>query len=324
MWLASTLGGSPRRPELVASNARLRDLLHVGGVSISGLAKILSRVADAPVTEHSERQLQAANLELFGRQRKVITVPLHDGGNFEWEVVDFTKTLPVPPSKSEGLRSLYAAAAVSSPPSATRPWSAVVAFDEFCPGNKLQAADGTPSDCYCSVAPPLRSCEQKGGCTASCFVATVLRQQQAWSGSPQVDNRRKVMVVSVAIKELGQSALSKNDTWLTLAVARTHGVMDRVAGGWSAMLRLLVEDLFLGPLGLRTVGLPLTLPTGPIVLFASLTNVLADGDGLRLAYDWRGSSSLKPCLVHHNCLKKARLIISIVEVGAARHRSQPS
>ena len=84
---------------------------------------------------------------------------------------------------------------------------------------------------------------------------------------------------------------------MTLAVVRTTGVIDCVVGGWSAMLRVLLEHLFLGDLGLATVGLP---------FFAAITNILADGDGFRHAYDWRGASSLKPCLVHHNVVKKVR------------------
>jgi hypothetical protein len=121
------------------------------------------------------------------------------------------------------------------------------------------------------------------------------------------------MVVSMAFTELGQSVLSKNDAWLTLAVARSHGMLDRVVGGWSAMLRRLVEDVFLSPLGLTTAGLPLNLGDSQVMLFARLTNVLADGDGLRLGYDWRGSSSLKPCLVHHNVLKKV-LRVTLIEM----------
>jgi len=119
----------------------------------------------------------------------------------------------------------------------------------------------------------------------------------------KVDNRRKVMVVSVAFRELGQASLVRNDVWLTVAVVRST-IIDTVVGGWAAMLRLLLEDMLLGPLGLATAGLPLLLPE-PTMMFAALTNILADGDGLRLAYDWRGASSLKPCLVHHNVLKKA-------------------
>ena len=113
------------------------------------------------------------------------------------------------------------------------------------------------------------------------------------------------MVLSVSFLQLGQFALTSGDAWVTLAVVRTIGVIDCVVGGWSAMLRVLLEQLFLGDLGLATVGLPLNLSQqAPVMLFAALTNFLADGDGLRSAYDWRGASSLKPCLVHHNVLKK--------------------
>ena len=86
-----------------------------------------------------------------------------------------------------------------------------------------------------------------------------------------------------------------------------RGANCRVVGGWSAMLRVFLEHLFLGDLGLATVGLPLNLSQqAPVMLFAALTNILADGDGFRHAYDWRGASSLKPCLVHHNVVKKVR------------------
>jgi hypothetical protein len=40
------------------------------------------------------------------------------------------------------------------------------------------------------------------------------------------------------------------------------------------------------------------------VVFARLSNVLTDGDGHRLAWDWRGAASLKPCIKHCNVLKK--------------------
>lgn len=35
-----------------------------------------------------------------------------------------------------------------------------------------------------------------------------------------------------------------------------------------------------------------------------LACLLSDGDGLRQALDWKGSSSFKPCFVHDNILKK--------------------
>lgn len=123
------------------------------------------------------------------------------------------------------------------------------------------------------------------------------------------------MVASVSFVQLGQSALTSGEAWATLAVVRSIGVIDSVVGGWSAMMRLLLEDIFLGDLGLATVGLPLNLPQGVVMLFGALRNILADGDGLRQCYDWRGASGLKPCLVHHNVLKKARRVVSMMAGG---------
>ena len=119
-----------------------------------------------------------------------------------------------------------------------------------------------------------------------------------------MDNRRKCQVVSVSFTELGQSALIKNDTWLAVGVARSSGFVDQVAGGFSAMVRALLEDILFGPLGLSTVGLPLPLGDRPVMVHAALKHILADGDGFRCVFNWRGASSLKPCLVHHNVLKK--------------------
>jgi hypothetical protein len=123
----------------------LRNVLHVGGVSISGLAQILSRIAAAPeIAEETAYSLQSAILDLFSRLRKVSKLPLRGGGELEWEVLDFSKTLPALLRESAELRNLYAAAVARSRPSAAQPWSAAVAFDEFCPGNKLQAAVDLP------------------------------------------------------------------------------------------------------------------------------------------------------------------------------------
>lgn len=62
--------------------------------------------------------------------------------------------------------------------------------------------------------------------------------------------------------------------------------------------------MLFGDLGLRTVGIPIKLGSTVMTLYGNVTNILADGDGFRLGYDWRGANCIKPCLVHHNVLKK--------------------
>ncbi len=111
------------------------------------------------------------------------------------------------------------------------------------------------------------------------------------------------MVLNFSFLELGQGALSQGHAWVTAAVARAHGVIDKAAGGWSAMLRLFLERLMVGPEGLSTAGFPLTVEGRSLLVFGKLANILADGDGLRQALDWRGASGLKPCFKHYNVFK---------------------
>ena len=113
----------------------LQDVLHLGGVSMNGLAAILSRTGPDNTDLHD---LRDANLERFQALHTVLHLHLHTGEPFAWEIVDFSKALPAYLANSDGLRRLYCEAAARLPPTFARPWSAVVAFDEFVPGNKLQ------------------------------------------------------------------------------------------------------------------------------------------------------------------------------------------
>ena len=113
----------------------LQDVLHRGGVSMNGLASILSRTGPDKTYRND---LGDANLERFQALHTVLHLPLHNGEPSAWEIVDFSKALPAYLANSDGLRRLYCEAAARRPPTFARPWSAVVAFDEFVPGNKLQ------------------------------------------------------------------------------------------------------------------------------------------------------------------------------------------
>ncbi len=108
---------------------------------MQGLAQILSR---SRVSVGSHHVLKDVSLQRFQQLRKVLQVPTLSGGAFQWEIVDFSKALPAYLEASAELRRLYSTALEKSPPTAARPWSAVIAFDEFVPGNKLQARDQLP------------------------------------------------------------------------------------------------------------------------------------------------------------------------------------
>ena len=78
----------------------------------------------------------------------------------------------------------------------------------------------------------------------------------------------------------------------------------KVVGGWGSVLRKFLELQLLGVAGLSTGGVALSIGGSPIMLFAKLHGVLADGDGHMKAWDWKGASSFKPCIKHVNVLKK--------------------
>jgi hypothetical protein len=70
------------------------------------------------------------------------------------------------------------------------------------------------------------------------------------------------------------------------------------------MLRLFLERVLFGHSGLSTVGLPIKVGGQDRLLFAKLTNLLTDGDGHRMGWDWKGAGSLKPCWKHFNVFMK--------------------
>ncbi len=72
------------------------------------------------------------------------------------------------------------------------------------------------------------------------------------------------------------------------------------------MAKRFLEHLLTHPCGLAAGGVTLELDDGPILLFARVSNVLADGDGHAEIFDWKGASALKPCIKHWNVVKKVQ------------------
>lgn len=131
--------GRPKRQRLADTHAAdVQQLLHLGGVSITGLAKLLDRlranpgVVAAPV---GEKDLRRVNARAFSELVCRIEVPLLGGRTFEWEFLDPWKTLQLQVNKSMALRSLYVDALRRRPSSMTSPWRLAVGFDEYIPGS---------------------------------------------------------------------------------------------------------------------------------------------------------------------------------------------
>ena len=237
----------------------LTSILHSRSISTQGLTDLVRRLRaqSIDISSVGRRSLRKANYELLDRYGVVDTLPLvEEGATFEWNYLAPAAWLAALVGKSSALESLFAAALAKAPCSIHRPWSLIIGFDEFAPGNKLA-----------------------------------------------VHNSRKCMVLSVSFRELGQEAISGGQGWITLAVIRSTVLAD-VRGGWSAALRIFLERAMFGENGFATTGCPLIVRGSAVCIFARVVNILSDGDGLRMALDWRGASSLKPCFRHHNVLKK--------------------
>jgi hypothetical protein len=122
----------------------------------------------------------------------------------------------------------------------------------------------------------------------------------------KVDNARKMFVLSYSFLELGQ--LQNDLLWFTVVAVRSCKV-HTCSGGWSAFLRAYLLHHLFGPTGISTAGVPVMLRGKLVTVFASLSNLLTDGDGHRASLDWKGASSLKPCVKHVNVLRKERACV---------------
>ena len=108
-------------------------------------------------------------------------------------------------------------------------------------------------------------------------------------------NARKTMVLSFSFIELGQEKLWHEECWFSPVAVRSK-IISRAQGGWSGMLRAYLNARLLSTTGISTAGLSLILDGQPFLLFAKLSHMLADGDGHKLAFEWKGAAGLKCCI----------------------------
>jgi len=189
--------------------------------------------------------------------KTAIEVPLVSGGTWTWELLDPAKLVELVVRECPPVAAMFKESVRAHPPSLASPWSLVIGFDEFAPGNKLKT-----------------------------------------------DNTRKCMNLSFSFLEFGQASLSTETAWFTPVCVRSC-MFGTVLGGWPHCLRLFIRLLLLGATGFQTAGLALDLGDDePTLIHCKLTNILTDGDGFRLSYDWRGHASLRPCIQHYNVLRK--------------------
>lgn len=103
-----------------------------------------------------------------------------------------------------------------------------------------------------------------------------------------------------------RSRLATDKCWCT-PLALRHSIATEIPGGYSRVFAEYMRRHMLGTHGCSVVGVPLDCTSvggGVLCLWAVLTNVVADGEGFELGFEWKGASSLRPCIKHWNVLKK--------------------
>lgn len=78
----------------------------------------------------------------------------------------------------------------------------------------------------------------------------------------------------------------------------------------------------MGPSGVATAGLALDLGFAePVNLYAEVSHLLADGEGLEFLLQWRGASSIKPCPRHWNIVPCNSNIVGFDDANQYRESS---
>jgi hypothetical protein len=117
------------------------------------------------------------------------------------------------------------------------------------------------------------------------------------------DNKRKSWCFYVSFLELGAANLCQAEVWLPIAILRSC-IVNKTEGGLSNVYRRLMHAWFCGdPCSYGTQGFVARLDLPTMIVFGKVL-FLADLDGHRACYSWRGTSSLRPCFICRNCMKK--------------------
>jgi len=121
---------------------RLSDVLHQGGVSVSGLAKVMAALANDEARGRDRIVLGQLNRADFMSMRCNFDLSTVSGEPIQVASLDPGLWLRRLVHESPELHACYASAWEKSPPSIQSPWSLILAFDEFTPGNKLSVDQG--------------------------------------------------------------------------------------------------------------------------------------------------------------------------------------
>ena len=133
----------------------------------------------------------------------------------------------------------------------------------------------------------------------------------------------KTMVLAYNFREVGAAALGVGSTWLVPVAVRSR-YMAKAEGGLSACLVTYLKTHLMGDLSIQHVGVAFKVDGEIFMLYARLTNLLSDGEGLKLGLDVFGHAGINACVRCMNVLKKnsglAHRRPGFVEIGCADSR----
>ena len=132
--------GRKRRATTAERNARLQNIVGKHSITASALCDIVrclqaQGIADDDVTTRKLREARDAAFEQVACSE---TLPDGDGGEVEWQLLDPATLVEHVLKACKSLASLYNDAHQRCPSTLDKPWSAIVAYDEFAPGNVLK------------------------------------------------------------------------------------------------------------------------------------------------------------------------------------------
>ena len=133
---------------------------------------------------------------------------------------------------------------------------------------------------------------------------------------------RKTLLIAFNFLELGPWCLSTSESWFVPVAVRTKKVHAAV-GGFSHCLARFLRTLLLGDLGVQTAGIAFRVDGKLYKIYARLTNLLADGEGLKYGFDIMGHGGIRPCTRCQNVLRKGSGLAhrrpDFVEITCADH-----
>ena len=131
-------------------------------------------------------------------------------------------------------------------------------------------------------------------------LTVVWTQDETFSGNPLHESGRKIWCSSYSFLEFEPHQLAQNAFWITPCVIRSS-VLNRIPGGASRLNATLWHRQFRHETaGLATMGLDLRLGESMKRIRSSKMFFIADGDAHKIAFEWKGASSLRCCLKCQN------------------------